>query len=170
MSLLDGRQQRAVREVVMMMTASGYNDRCVVCGSPQRWDAPRQSGWEPLKLLHKGRDDKGPFEDWANTTYKVTKRRWKKARMTSLMISRCDGSAERDWRDYQAIKNQLLGEQAEAVELYPAERRKVDPSNAFFLWAPDKGLEQLGWRVPRTVLGPGNQSLAPQRRFARDGP
>jgi hypothetical protein len=34
-----------------------------------------------------------------------------------------------DWRDLQRIKNQLVGPECEAVELYPAESRKVDTAN-----------------------------------------
>jgi hypothetical protein len=32
------------------------------------------------------------------------------------------------------IKNQLIGEECEAVELYPAESRKVDTSNKYHLY------------------------------------
>ena len=39
-----------------------------------------------------------------------------------------------DWRHRQLIKNQLLGEECEAVEIYPAESRLNDTSNKYHLW------------------------------------
>ena len=38
------------------------------------------------------------------------------------------------WRELQEIKNMLVGEENEAVELYPAESRKVDSANQYHLW------------------------------------
>lgn len=52
-----------------------------------------------------------------------------------LTIRSGDGSARHDWRDFQRIKNELVGEEAEAIELYPAESRLVDTANHYHLWA-----------------------------------
>ena len=46
-----------------------------------------------------------------------------------LSIKRRDKEAIHDWRDLQEIKNQICGPEIEAVELYPAEARKVDSAN-----------------------------------------
>lgn len=54
--------------------------------------------------------------------------------MVHLTINRLDKSAVHDWRDYQEIKNQLVGPECEAIELYPAESRLVDNANQFHLW------------------------------------
>jgi hypothetical protein len=51
-----------------------------------------------------------------------------------LNIRRRDGSMFKDWRHFQQIKNEVAGEECEAVELYPAESRKVDTSNKWHLW------------------------------------
>jgi len=52
-----------------------------------------------------------------------------------LNIRRRDGGPIlRDWRHFQQIKNELIGPECEAVELYPAESRLVDTSNKFHLW------------------------------------
>lgn len=51
-----------------------------------------------------------------------------------LTIRSQDGSPRHDWRDFQRIKNELVGEEAEAVELYPAESRVVDTANHYHLW------------------------------------
>lgn len=52
-----------------------------------------------------------------------------------LSIKRNDKREIHDWRDLQRIKNELVGEEAEAVELYPAESRLVDASNQYHLFA-----------------------------------
>ena len=55
--------------------------------------------------------------------------------MVHLSISNRDLSALLDWRHLQEIKNDLVGEENEAVQLFPAESRLVDLSNQFHLWA-----------------------------------
>ena len=55
--------------------------------------------------------------------------------MVQLNIRRRDGRPIfRDWRHFQQIKNELVGEECEAVELYPAESRLVDSSNKYHLF------------------------------------
>jgi hypothetical protein len=51
-----------------------------------------------------------------------------------LSIRRNDREAIHDWRDLQRIKNELVGPETEAVEIYPAESRMVDTSNQYHLW------------------------------------
>src|SRR6187402_3694185 len=43
-----------------------------------------------------------------------------------LDIRRLDGGPCNDWRNFQQIKNELVGPEYEAVELFPAESRLVD--------------------------------------------
>ena len=52
-----------------------------------------------------------------------------------LAIRREDRRPVTGWRDVQWIKNQLLGPEVEAVQLFPAESRLVDLSNQFYLYA-----------------------------------
>lgn len=59
-----------------------------------------------------------------------------------LSIRRQDRQPIRSWRDLQDIKNQILGTEAEAVELFPAESRKVDAVNQYHLFG------SLSMRVP----------------------
>jgi hypothetical protein len=55
-----------------------------------------------------------------------------------LSIRREDRKAIMDWRDMQWIKNQILGPEVEAVQLFPAESRLVDTSNQYYLFSnPD---------------------------------
>lgn len=51
-----------------------------------------------------------------------------------LSIKTRDKAAYRDWRDFQRIKNELVGEEFEGLELYPDERRLVDTANQFYMF------------------------------------
>ena len=51
-----------------------------------------------------------------------------------LDIRRLDGEPCKSWRDFQRIKNELVGPEHEAVELFPAEGRLVDTANQYHLW------------------------------------
>ena len=54
---------------------------------------------------------------------------------TYLSIKRNDREPLCDWRAKQRIKNAVLGDHWEAVELYPQEDRLVDTSNQYHLFA-----------------------------------
>lgn len=71
-----------------------------------------------------------------------------------LNIKRRDHGIIHDWRDLQAIKNMLVGPENEAVELYPAESRKVDSCNKYHLYVFKDPTERwlFGW-TSRDVTG-----------------
>jgi hypothetical protein len=75
---------------------------------------------------------------WKNDLYQVQKRIFFndafQQDMVHLNIRRVDGAAIFDWRHRQLIKNELVGEECEAFEIYPAESRLVDTSNKYHLW------------------------------------
>lgn len=51
-----------------------------------------------------------------------------------------------DWRDFQAIKNDLCGEHLQGVEIYPQEDVLHDTGNVFHLWVlPEHIRLPLGW-------------------------
>jgi len=52
----------------------------------------------------------------------------------NLDIRRHDAGNCKVWRDLQQIKNELVGPEHEAVELFPAESRLVDTANQYHLW------------------------------------
>lgn len=54
--------------------------------------------------------------------------------MVHLSIKRLDKAPVRCWRDVQRIKNELVGEEAEGAELYPAEDRLIDTANQYHLY------------------------------------
>lgn len=51
-----------------------------------------------------------------------------------LDIHRLDGGPCKNWRHFQQIKNELVGAEHEAIELFPAESRLVDTANEYHLW------------------------------------
>lgn len=65
-------------------------------------------------------------EVWVNHTYVVRVRRGEDGDVQRLSIRRQDRRPANDWRDLQAIKNQLAGEEVEAINLHPAQSRVVD--------------------------------------------
>lgn len=56
----------------------------------------------------------------------------------SLSVKRHDRKAECDWRIFQRIKNDLVGEKREAVQLFPSMDRVLDTANQYFLWVAPK--------------------------------
>lgn len=79
-------------------------------------------------------------EIWLNSQYVVVVRRDEAGFVRHLSIRRQDRDAAHDWRDFQQIKNQLAGPDAEAVELYPADERLVDTANQYHLWVYPPGV------------------------------
>ncbi len=103
-----------------------------------RWyqDLLRKSGrphtWAHAKTAHK----QGELcDDYANEVYHVAVFWEREQGFAHLSIKRHDREPIHDWRDLQEIKNTIVGESCEAIELYPAEARRVDTANQFHLWA-----------------------------------
>lgn len=76
---------------------------------------------------------------WVNDVYQVNIKHDLPDGWLWLSIKRKDKQAIHDWRELQAIKNLLCGEEREAVEIYPAESRLVDTSNQFHLFVMPEG-------------------------------
>ncbi len=125
----------------------------------------------PLVNWRKASPDEAD-EVWHNDVYTVAVRRNRPDKvfgsdggMIQLGISSLDGSARHDWRDFQAIKNQLAGPECEAFELYPAESRLLDPSNYYSLWC-FPGIRRLKVGMNERLVRDADEALAPQRRLA----
>ena len=54
--------------------------------------------------------------------------------MVHLSIERIDRATIYNRDDLQRVKNELVGEENEAIELYPAESRLADASSQYHLW------------------------------------
>lgn len=94
---------------------------------------------EAIERLENDRD-----EIWVNDLYQVAVHELQNGGVQLNIRRRDGGPILRDWRHFQAIKNELIGEECEAVELYPAESRKVDLANKFHLW----GVRDPAYRFP----------------------
>jgi hypothetical protein len=135
--------------------------------------AKEQSVWlHPLMLIHRKEANEpadAPDEVWSNDVYSVNLRRREEDHvfgtwqgMIQLGIAALDGTARHDWREFQAIKNQLAGPETEAFELYPAESRLLDPSNYYTLWC-FPGLKRLRVGLDVRRVMDADEALAPQR-------
>lgn len=89
-----------------------------------------------------------------------------------LSIRNNDRSARHDWRDFQRIKNELIGEEYEAVEIYPQEQHLVDGANQYHLWGyldPNKSFTSigLGWRDGRVIWDGKGEHPVPGAKNAK---
>ncbi len=115
--------------------------------------------------------EKPPFGDkcYSNGKYQAVIRF--DSEYTILTVRREDRYPIFDWRDMQWIKNQLLGPEVEAVQLFPAESRLVDTANQYYLFARRDGqrfpfgFESRAVSENITLALPGHSS-SQQRPFA----
>lgn len=80
-----------------------------------------------------------------------------------LSIKSLDKEARHDWRDFQRIKNELCGEECEAIEIYPAESRLIDTANQYHLWVFHSYKIDLGWQQ-RLVCGESSETQHTKQR------
>jgi hypothetical protein len=69
-----------------------------------------------------------------NDLYQVNIRDYREAGIIHLSVKLRTKQPIHDWRHLQQIKNELVGPEHEAVEIYPAESRLVDTANQYHLW------------------------------------
>ena len=82
-----------------------------------------------------------------------------------LSIKARDDTARHDWREFQWIKNELCGEEWEAIELYPSEKRMVDSVNQFHLWClSPPAVFPIGW-WSRKVVEENTSAYGSQRQW-----
>jgi len=85
---------------------------------------------------------------WQNNLYQVVARAHGTG-IVHLSVKRHDRRQIRNWRHLQQIKNEVCGEEREAMEIYPAESRLVDGANEYHLWVLPEGMritDQIGFR------------------------
>ena len=90
-----------------------------------------------------------------------------------LSIKRNDRQVIHDWRELQRIKNLIVGEEVEAVEIYPAESRVHDTANQYHLWCFAPGYQLPFGYADRFVADETNDprtaaANAKQRAFSPD--
>lgn len=79
-----------------------------------------------------------PAEIWANPTYEVMV--YQQEDVVHLSIKRYDRAAVHNWRHFQQMKNEIVGEFREALEMYPSEARLADNANQYHLWVLPEGM------------------------------
>lgn len=112
-------------------------------------DEAREMGFDPDPLVFRDCTDRVPVRDEKkNARYFESRFYFVSAteviagdgiEMTWLSIRRNDRKHMQDWRHLQRIKNELCGEEREAVQIYPAESRLLDESNQMHLWVYPEG-------------------------------
>lgn len=106
------------------------------------------------------------LEHWDNSVYQVNCRRFQDGwplgdgPWVEIGIAHAYGEAAHDFRDMQNIKNDICGPEWEALEVFPAESRLIDPSNYYYLYCVER--LPFGRFVGRTIVDE-NETLAPQR-------
>jgi hypothetical protein len=111
-------------------------------------------------------------EIWVNDVYQVNVERdtqqhgMQPAKLCHISIKRHDKEpVVEGWRDFQDIKNQIAGPDCDAVELYPAETRRVDTVNQYHLWAfPPGEMIPIGW-TQRVVMNNDDDPTNKQEDF-----
>ena len=113
--------------------------------------------WRPWNIEDKG--DLGVL--FSNNRYHVFVRKLRNPQeggpdIVHLSIRDNERTPRHDWRDFQRIKNEILGPEYELMELYPRESHLVDLSNQFHLWGflteePLFTKMGLGWEQGRNI-------------------
>lgn len=111
-----------------MMFAALPRARELVGGSPPEW---KPSGY---RFVRNSNEVVAGARVYQNDHYTANVYP-ENAGVIHISFSRRDGGHAVDWRDKQHMKNQLIGTENEAVEIFPAESRKADGANQFHLWA-----------------------------------
>lgn len=135
---------------------------------------PREPAWTPFErgygALPEGHDPTRA-ECWVNSRYQVLKVDF--GALWWLSIRRHDKLAIHDWRDFQRIKNELVGLENEGVELYPAESRLVDCANQYHLWVGKLTTLRFPFGFPERVVqdadGDGWRADGSRQRPLADG-
>jgi hypothetical protein len=82
-----------------------------------------------------------------------------------LAISRLDRGTCNEWADLQRIKNEIVGPEYEAIELFPAESRLVNTGNEYHLWVHSDPHFRfpVGWQQRMVFSDPVPRCDAPLR-------
>ena len=128
--------------------------------APVRWTKFEKAS------IHPDVQAEGFDQCWKNSRYTVLQRdvRSQHGDLVHLSIKRNDRAPLHDWRDLQRIKNEILGHEEEAMELYPAESRLVDAANQYHLWCFMGMRAPFGYDVDRCVMEENGEG-AKQRPF-----
>jgi len=104
--------------------------------------------WQPLRLCAPA--DPEPFvsnglsvpdRTYVNDLYSVFVREIGEGAL-HISFHRHNRAAVRDWRHFQAIKNEVAGPERLACEVFPPESALTDAANEYHLWVVPEGWEE----------------------------
>jgi hypothetical protein len=103
--------------------------------------------WQPLRPAESKDPDvwarngmRAPDRIYVNNLFSVYVREIGKGAL-HISFHRHSRGAVRDWRHFQAIKNEVAGPERLAVEVFPPESMLVDEANEYHLWVFSEGSE-----------------------------
>jgi len=136
----------------------------------RRMSVAQKEPWTPFEKAHapRGLESFQGVEFYLNSRYQVNVTKFMIdppfGRCFHLSIKTRDKAPYHDWRDFQRIKNELVGPEYEAVELYPAESRLMDTSNQYHIWCFLDFKFPFGYKKREVCEDTGNTGAA-QRPF-----
>lgn len=129
---------------------------CVACAERAESIMYAVIPWTPFEkaTLHPDVAKEGFDQCWKNSRYTVLVRHTadENGELVHLSVKRNDKNPMHDWRDMQRIKNEIIGPEEEAMELYPAESRLIDTANQYHLWAYTGKTAPFGYHAERIVM------------------
>lgn len=123
------------------------------------FDATERARQDALVAARGEADKIRDSEVWLNDEYQATVGYLGEDRtgVCHLSIKRTDKRPAHDWRDLQSIKNEVMGPEREAIEIYPAESRLHDNSDQTHLWVMPVGNRiEIGY-LEREVMTSGER-------------
>ena len=107
--------------------------RCDCFGTDDIWDALlKPQALEDVVTVQESSESFFHIENYNITKFPEMER------MIHLMVRRVDRKPIHSWQDLMRIKDYVLGEESEAVEIYPARSRLVDEDHIYHLWGLPK--------------------------------
>ena len=129
-------------------------------------------------LIRKSIEREAQAEVWVNSFYQVAVYRGNEAdelvhvpelkgRCTWLSIKRRDKKPVNSWQDFQTIKNVLVSEGCDAMQIYPAEKRLVNTANQYHLIClPEDTALPFGWEGRLVVTASGTTAGGARQNYS----
>jgi hypothetical protein len=117
-----------------------------------------QRRWQPLQLSESTNPERyaqygitPPDRVYGNDLYSVFVRDMGHGAL-HISLHRRNRAPVRDWRHFQAIKNEVAGPERLAIEVFPPESLLTDQSNEYHLWVLPPGAEaDFPFLIPGTA-------------------
>ena len=139
--------------------------------------AEKRTRWEPLRLATPSNLEvyakygiQPPDRCYVNNLYSVFVIDFEED-STHISFHRHNRAAVRDWRHFQAIKNEVVGPERLAVEVFPPESLLVDSANEYHLWVFPPEWEKFPYLLPGAYVASREESeklLGPSKARQRE--